>query len=302
MTPNSEEGAGCQPTPTPKRHPSPGNGTILPASCPDCSGLHRDAARADLHHDPTCPAAASLAEVMADDRAWFADHPGARERPVPAKTIHSLIYLPRVQVLANLRRLREQRDGATAGAERDRLDAEIRAVERQLAQPGWTLRGELATDAALIVADLLGDLRSFGVPILALGDNAQLAPVGGPSAFADRIIVLHNDPVAGVFNGQQLIVVQWPRPDPRNAGVLLAVVRTDDDDGEEFELRLDPAGFVDHRGEKQALGDARQGRGLVAAGYAEARRWLYTAVSRARHHVAVVPPNGVAELARGWAA
>jgi len=355
----------------------------------------------------------------------------------PAKTIHSLIYLPRVQVLANLRRLREQRDAATAGAESNLLDAEIRAVERQLSQPGWTLRGELATDAALIVvdeasmlgADLLGDLRSFGVPILALGDKAQLSPVKASSAFADRapdfaltqihrqkegsvvlgaatairlssdlpdlgarsvryaliearaaeqvlcwrnatrwrlihamragrgplpavgerIIALHNDPVAGVFNGQQLIVVEEPRPDPRDAGALLVVVRTDDD--EEFELRLDPAGFTDHRGEKQALDDARQGSGLIvathataitvhkaqgsqwssvlvvdetgpmiwatkarwagqgmpehlalAAGYADARRWLYTAVSRARLHVAVVPPNGVAELARGWAA
>ncbi len=98
MTPNSEEGAGRQPTPTPNAIPSPGNGTILPASCPDCSGLHRDAARADLHHDPTCPAAASLAEVMADDRAWFADHPGARERRRPLtaaeRAEHEIAYGP----------------------------------------------------------------------------------------------------------------------------------------------------------------------------------------------------------------
>lgn len=395
----------------------------------------------------TAAAARALAGSSGLGRAVYAAFTGKAAHVLrtkgaqPAKTIHSLIYLPRVQVLANLRRLREQRERATTVAESNLLDAEICAVERQLAQPGWTLRGELATDfAALIVvdeasmlgADLLGDLRSFGVPILALGDKAQLAPVKASSAFADRapdfaltqihrqkegsvvlgaatdirlssdvpdlgawsvryaliearaaeqvlcwrnatrwrlihamragrgplpavgerIIALHNDPVAGVFNGQQLIVVEEPRPDPRDAGALLVVVRTDDDEQpEELVLRLDPAGFTDHRGEKQALDDARQGSGLIVAthataitvhkaqgsqwssvlvvdetgpmiwatkarwasqgmpehlalaeGYREARRWLYTAVSRARHHVAVVPPNGVAELARGWAA
>lgn len=99
MTPHNEEGADRPSPPTHHAVPNHENDTSVPASsdvlagstlgsdalatCPDCSGLRHDADRAELHHDPTCPAAASLAEVVADDRTWFAARPGARERRRP---------------------------------------------------------------------------------------------------------------------------------------------------------------------------------------------------------------------------
>jgi len=109
MTQNSEEGPTAQSTPTQHIVPSPENMASVPAHgdaapewtlapCPDCGGLHRDAERGVLHHDPTCPAAASLAEVVAADADWFADRPGARERRRPLtaaeRAEHEIAYGP----------------------------------------------------------------------------------------------------------------------------------------------------------------------------------------------------------------
>jgi exodeoxyribonuclease V len=69
-------------------------------------------------------------------------------------TIHSLIYKPIL-------------DGqAIVGWEaREELDAPYKLI--------------VADEASMISDDLLMDLRSYGVPILAVGDHGQLPPVGG---------------------------------------------------------------------------------------------------------------------------
>lgn len=45
--------------------------------CMDCG---QRPVSGELHHDPTCPAAAALDAVMVDDRQWFETHPDAMHR------------------------------------------------------------------------------------------------------------------------------------------------------------------------------------------------------------------------------
>lgn len=113
----------------------------------------------------------------------------------PSSTIHSLIYMPKLLSQANVRRLRRelQRLMAARNPDHNRIDtmkAELRYEEERLASPSFNLRtpGESTlTGAGLLVLDecsmvdetMATDLLSFGVPILCLGDPAQLPPVDG---------------------------------------------------------------------------------------------------------------------------
>lgn len=116
-----------------------------------------------------------------------------------ARTIHSLIYKPRekgVQRLLDLedelKRLLDEIGGNGTTSQIQRLKEEIAAEKAHVKQPHFELNldSELA-DAALLVIDegsmvggqMVDDLFYFRVPILFLGDPAQLPPVKAAGFF-----------------------------------------------------------------------------------------------------------------------
>lgn len=117
-----------------------------------------------------------------------------RKGCVDARTIHSLIYLPAEKARQKLHDLIKQRDEETNPAKHDILTRQIKAEERKLDSPDWILRdvddtgltsaGLLVVDEVSMVGDAMaGDLLSYGVPTLVLGDPAQLPPVDGAGYF-----------------------------------------------------------------------------------------------------------------------
>ena len=113
-----------------------------------------------------------------------------------ATTIHRLIYNPSSKGAAKLRELRtkldamEDKEGREALALRLKIQAEV----ARLKQPGWDLNESASIrDAELVIIDecsmvtgkMADDLLSFGVPVLVLGDPAQLPPVGGGGFFTN---------------------------------------------------------------------------------------------------------------------
>lgn len=116
-----------------------------------------------------------------------------------AMTIHSMIYLVseksrrKLQDMQHeLHELQAEHADPKAIAE---LKAKIEAERAKANQPLFTVNPEApAKDASLIVIDewsmvserMAEDLLSFNVPILALGDPAQLPPVRGAAYMPDR--------------------------------------------------------------------------------------------------------------------
>lgn len=116
-----------------------------------------------------------------------------------AQTIHSLIYQPKSKSKRRLDQLRgEVIRAENLGEDPDRLrelQAELRAEEENLARPAFSLKldSELRGAALLVLdevsmvnAQIAQDLMSFDVPILALGDPAQLPPVEGTGYFVNE--------------------------------------------------------------------------------------------------------------------
>lgn len=146
----------------------------------------------------------------AEHDPWFGAYTGKaahvlRKKGCPARTIHSMIYVPKdkskqrlrtmeqtlADILAGLRP--EQRERGTP--ETARLQLDIEAERDNLARPAFTLNLDSGIrDASLIIIDecsMVGaqmgaDLLSFGRPVLVLGDPAQLPPVGDGGYFTDR--------------------------------------------------------------------------------------------------------------------
>lgn len=122
----------------------------------------------------------------------------------PASTIHSLIYMPRAQARARLRKLREQLTELKAAGIHPgnrvqvmELERAIRDEEQRLESPSFTLRHpqeSTLSGSRLLVVDevsmvnepMARDLMSFQVPILCLGDPAQLPPVEGQGWFTGQ--------------------------------------------------------------------------------------------------------------------
>lgn len=112
-----------------------------------------------------------------------------------ACTIHSLIYLPKSKSRARLEQLEH---AVKVEKDRQRLAKILHAIEWEranLQRPSFALREESPIrDAQLVVIDEVSmvderigaDLESFGVPILVLGDPAQLPPVKGGGYFTAR--------------------------------------------------------------------------------------------------------------------
>lgn len=114
----------------------------------------------------------------------------------PASTIHKLIYSPKERSRSELLRLRRRMVRLVQEeAEQDKIDRlqeQIDREEKKLKQPTFDLREDSELKSAnLLVVDevsmvdgkIADDLMSFGVPILALGDPAQLDPVRGSGFF-----------------------------------------------------------------------------------------------------------------------
>lgn len=113
-----------------------------------------------------------------------------------ARTIHSLIYVPVIKSKATLLDLEEELGNLPEGdPRRAKLEQDIEDEKLRLRSPSFT-RNEASTiiDAELVVCDevsMVGqqmgeDLLSFGVPVLVLGDPAQLPPVKEGGYFTNR--------------------------------------------------------------------------------------------------------------------
>jgi exodeoxyribonuclease-5 len=111
-----------------------------------------------------------------------------------ARTIHSLVYIPRDKCESALLTIKQEMDKTT---DEDRLRELLQSyyAEREnLKRPAFNLNKDSELkDASLLILDevsmvnqfIAEDLLSFGVPILALGDPAQLPPVKGNGYFTN---------------------------------------------------------------------------------------------------------------------
>jgi len=130
-----------------------------------------------------------------------------------AQTLHSLIYHPKEKSRERMDELKRELDEVHQMIWEDRLEGppdhvddrrktdrvqklqgEIKAEERNAVRPAFSLNLEskLATASLLVVdecsmvgEEMAQDILSFGVPVLVLGDPAQLPPVKGTGYFTD---------------------------------------------------------------------------------------------------------------------
>lgn len=109
-----------------------------------------------------------------------------------ATTIHKLIYIPKDKSRARLRELQEELAGTEDLIVRARLERAIYEEQQRLRRPGFVLNSEspvrqndllVLDESSMIGRALADDIASFGVKVLALGDPAQLPPVGDSGAY-----------------------------------------------------------------------------------------------------------------------
>lgn len=112
-----------------------------------------------------------------------------RRNGLPAGTIHSLIYKPIEPDKAKCNELFKRiRETADAGEKR-RLQAELDTASKVTFDLRTEEESELRAadllvldECSMVNDEMLTDLKSFGVPILALGDPGQLPPIDGTGA------------------------------------------------------------------------------------------------------------------------
>jgi len=105
---------------------------------------------------------------------------------VNATTIHSAIYRLKQVPDSVFERLYAQMEKAAGDAAKEEIKKEI----EELKKPQFELNHDALEGVELLVLDecsmvddeILGDLLSFGIPIIALGDPGQLPPVKGEGA------------------------------------------------------------------------------------------------------------------------
>lgn len=112
-----------------------------------------------------------------------------------ATTIHSLIYRPRGRSGEYLRQLDEELKNPELTDERRKLVEQLVAEEKDaLKKPSFVLkpweelqhvRLFIIDECSMIDEKMGNDLLSFGIPILVLGDPAQLPPVRGAGFFTE---------------------------------------------------------------------------------------------------------------------
>jgi len=161
-----------------------------------------------------------------------------------ATTIHRLIYLPSSRSKARLLEM-QRLLGSVTGRELEQLQTTIKEEEEMLKQPYFSINPDSPIRSAkLLIIDecsMLGkrigeDLLSYDVPILVLGDPAQLPPVRGAGFFTNGkphalLTEIHRQakgsPVielaTKVRKGEDLVVGQYGssrvlsgRPDPQD--------------------------------------------------------------------------------------
>lgn len=139
-----------------------------------------------------------------------------RRKGVAATTVHSLIYRPIAVSEKELERLTTMEARELDAQRKSALQEKIRELIKAISSPSFYLRDELEEmpdaiildESSMVSGQMLQDLMSFGAPVLALGDPAQLPPVNAttplsqdgfvptialstPHRFADRSPVHH---------------------------------------------------------------------------------------------------------------
>lgn len=147
---------------------------------------------------------AKEAAQMVDGDVYFAAYTGKaahvlKQHGVPnAETIHKLIYNPSSKSKERLRKLTGALEAAKTADPVDAkrvaaLERSVREEEENLHRPLFNLNLDSPLrSAALVVVDECSmidaqmgeDLLSFGCPVLALGDPAQLPPIRGKGFFS----------------------------------------------------------------------------------------------------------------------
>ena len=111
-----------------------------------------------------------------------------------ATTIHKMIYRPKEKSEQHLKELEAQFAACTDQDRRRELLAEIEMENENLKRPAFSLNldSEVRTASCVVVDEvsMIGesmgrDLISFGVPLLVLGDPAQLPPVADGGYFTE---------------------------------------------------------------------------------------------------------------------
>ena len=112
-----------------------------------------------------------------------------------ARTIHSLIYIPRSKCADNLTDIREAMELERDEDRQRELMEEFKLESENLKRPAFNINLDsdlrkaslLILDEVSMVDTIIGtDLESFGIPILALGDPAQLPPVRGSGYYTNQ--------------------------------------------------------------------------------------------------------------------
>jgi exodeoxyribonuclease-5 len=123
---------------------------------------------------------------------------------VPASTIHSAIYQPvfsaetRKRWLEAMDRIADLRSRTSMTSsdreELETLESEASELEQEMRRPGFELNPMsdwasadliVLDEVSMVDAKMAADIESFGVPVLVLGDPAQLPPVGGMGHYTD---------------------------------------------------------------------------------------------------------------------
>lgn len=125
-----------------------------------------------------------------------------------ADTVHSLIYNPKEKSKQRLRDLEAlvkklEADRNRIPERKAMYDKELDRVNKQLDEervralrPSWAINPEspikdcplvILDEASMVDKNLAEDLMSYGIPILVLGDPAQLPPVAGQGYFTNHI-------------------------------------------------------------------------------------------------------------------
>lgn len=139
--------------------------------------------------------------LLADGPVWFLAPTGKaalvmrQSGCVGAQTVHSAIYVPQERSKVRLKEIEyemAQLSPEAPQAERDELIRQLKVEQENADRPMFNLKSDSdIVHAALVIVDECSmvdkemgeDLLSFGVPILALGDPAQLPPIRGSGFF-----------------------------------------------------------------------------------------------------------------------
>lgn len=119
-----------------------------------------------------------------------------------ATTIHQLIYRPKDKGRAHLKEMEAElvklkavsKPEAHLRSRIQELEGKIKKERSELSKPAFTLNTEsevqfanlvILDEVSMVNGQMGSDLLSFGTKVLALGDPAQLPPVGGDGYFID---------------------------------------------------------------------------------------------------------------------